>query len=197
MKLFVSIESIHSMIDVYAQGSSSSPSVWRSDGFGVLYLSTHSLINHSPTPSPPVCVSGLPSLAGYVEVLACRLGMQIPDLNPKQADMWQTRVSSHAVSLWALSSCSFRFSLSSRVLVWCCWFSGTFLGCCRFLLMISIFFILFFFPQCHSPRFIRLIRINIKWSLSVNMSSKSIYKSNESFNWSNVGHNKIQKWWIK
>ncbi|XP_056458034.1 transmembrane protein 65-like isoform X2 [Gadus macrocephalus] len=35
-------------------------------------------------------------LAGYVEVLACRLGMQIPDLNPKQADMWQTRVSSHA-----------------------------------------------------------------------------------------------------
>ncbi|XP_019946861.2 transmembrane protein 65-like [Paralichthys olivaceus] len=35
-------------------------------------------------------------LAGYVEALASRLGMQIPDLNPKQADMWQTRVSSHA-----------------------------------------------------------------------------------------------------
>ncbi|XP_030639099.1 transmembrane protein 65-like [Chanos chanos] len=35
-------------------------------------------------------------LAGYVEALACRLGMQIPDLSPKQADMWQTRVSSHA-----------------------------------------------------------------------------------------------------
>uniref|UniRef100_A0A4W5RPR3 Transmembrane protein 65 n=1 Tax=Hucho hucho TaxID=62062 RepID=A0A4W5RPR3_9TELE len=34
-------------------------------------------------------------LAGYVEVLASRLGMQVPDLTPKQADMWQTRVSSH------------------------------------------------------------------------------------------------------
>ncbi|KAK3571370.1 hypothetical protein QTP86_008929 [Hemibagrus guttatus] len=34
-------------------------------------------------------------LAGYVEALACRLGMQIPDLSPKQADMWQTRVSAH------------------------------------------------------------------------------------------------------
>lgn len=36
-------------------------------------------------------------LAGYVEALASRLGMQIPDLSPKQADMWQTRVSSHSV----------------------------------------------------------------------------------------------------
>ncbi|XP_034467087.1 transmembrane protein 65-like [Hippoglossus hippoglossus] len=35
-------------------------------------------------------------LAGYVEALASRLGMQIPDLNPKQVDMWQTRVSSHS-----------------------------------------------------------------------------------------------------
>ncbi|KAG9355740.1 hypothetical protein JZ751_000578 [Albula glossodonta] len=35
-------------------------------------------------------------LAGYVEALACRLGMQIPDLSPKQVDMWQTRVSSHS-----------------------------------------------------------------------------------------------------
>ncbi|KAM4633961.1 transmembrane protein 65-like [Polymixia lowei] len=35
-------------------------------------------------------------LAGYVEALACRLGMQIPDLSPKQADMWQTRVSAHS-----------------------------------------------------------------------------------------------------
>ncbi|KAL6108937.1 tmem65 [Pungitius sinensis] len=35
-------------------------------------------------------------LAGYVEALAYRLGMQIPDLSPKQADMWQTRVSAHA-----------------------------------------------------------------------------------------------------
>ncbi|KAG5264914.1 hypothetical protein AALO_G00259400 [Alosa alosa] len=34
-------------------------------------------------------------LAGYVEALAARLGMQIPELTPKQADMWQTRVSSH------------------------------------------------------------------------------------------------------
>ncbi|CAG6015842.1 unnamed protein product [Menidia menidia] len=34
-------------------------------------------------------------LAGYVEALVCRLGMQIPDLSPKQADMWQTRVSCH------------------------------------------------------------------------------------------------------
>ncbi|XP_062387032.1 transmembrane protein 65-like [Sardina pilchardus] len=34
-------------------------------------------------------------LAGYVEALACRMGMQIPDMSPKQADMWQTRVSSH------------------------------------------------------------------------------------------------------
>ncbi|XP_072317056.1 transmembrane protein 65-like [Eucyclogobius newberryi] len=35
-------------------------------------------------------------LAGYVESLASRWGMPIPDLNPKQADMWQTRVSSHS-----------------------------------------------------------------------------------------------------
>lgn len=34
-------------------------------------------------------------LAGYVEALASRFGMQGPDLTPKQADMWQTRVSSH------------------------------------------------------------------------------------------------------
>ncbi|XP_062384911.1 transmembrane protein 65 isoform X1 [Sardina pilchardus] len=34
-------------------------------------------------------------LAGYVEALAARLGMQIPELTPKQADMWQTRVSAH------------------------------------------------------------------------------------------------------
>ncbi|KAM6972874.1 transmembrane protein 65 [Aplochiton taeniatus] len=34
-------------------------------------------------------------LAGYVEALASRLGMHGPDLTPKQADMWQTRVSSH------------------------------------------------------------------------------------------------------
>ncbi|XP_068431926.1 transmembrane protein 65 [Clinocottus analis] len=34
-------------------------------------------------------------LAGYVEALAVKLGMQGPDLTPRQADMWQTRVSSH------------------------------------------------------------------------------------------------------
>ncbi|KAM9546145.1 transmembrane protein 65-like [Salvelinus alpinus] len=35
-------------------------------------------------------------LAGYVEALACRCGLVGPDLNPKQADMWQTRVSTHS-----------------------------------------------------------------------------------------------------
>ncbi|XP_071368898.1 transmembrane protein 65-like [Centroberyx affinis] len=34
-------------------------------------------------------------LAGYVEALVSRLGMQGPDLTPKQVDMWQTRLSSH------------------------------------------------------------------------------------------------------
>ncbi|KAK7898204.1 hypothetical protein WMY93_019057 [Mugilogobius chulae] len=34
-------------------------------------------------------------LAGYVEALAAKLGLQGPDLTPKQADMWQTRVSAH------------------------------------------------------------------------------------------------------
>ncbi|XP_044026752.1 transmembrane protein 65 [Siniperca chuatsi] len=34
-------------------------------------------------------------LAGYVESLASKLGMQVPDLTPKQVDMWQTRLSSH------------------------------------------------------------------------------------------------------
>ncbi|XP_069931579.1 transmembrane protein 65 isoform X6 [Oryctolagus cuniculus] len=36
-------------------------------------------------------------LAGYVEALASRLGLSIPDLTPKQVDMWQTRVSTHLV----------------------------------------------------------------------------------------------------
>ncbi|XP_072459241.1 transmembrane protein 65 isoform X2 [Notamacropus eugenii] len=35
-------------------------------------------------------------LAGYVEALASRLGLSIPDLTPKQVDMWQTRVSAHS-----------------------------------------------------------------------------------------------------
>lgn len=39
------------------------------------------------------------SLAGYVESLATKLGMQVPDMTPKQADMWQTRLSSHMVRL--------------------------------------------------------------------------------------------------
>ncbi|XP_070337687.1 transmembrane protein 65 isoform X3 [Equus asinus] len=34
-------------------------------------------------------------LAGYVEALASRLGLSIPDLTPKQVDMWQTRLSTH------------------------------------------------------------------------------------------------------
>lgn len=34
-------------------------------------------------------------LAGYVEALVSKLGMQVPELTPTQADMWQTRVSSH------------------------------------------------------------------------------------------------------
>ncbi|KAG8570142.1 hypothetical protein GDO81_011113 [Engystomops pustulosus] len=34
-------------------------------------------------------------LAGYVEAISSRLGLPIPDLTPKQADMWQTRVSAH------------------------------------------------------------------------------------------------------
>uniref|UniRef100_A0A3Q0S189 Transmembrane protein 65 n=1 Tax=Amphilophus citrinellus TaxID=61819 RepID=A0A3Q0S189_AMPCI len=40
---------------------------------------------------------GISTMAGksYVEVLASKLGMQVPDLTPKQVDMWQTRLSSH------------------------------------------------------------------------------------------------------
>ncbi|XP_062987176.1 transmembrane protein 65 isoform X2 [Elgaria multicarinata webbii] len=34
-------------------------------------------------------------LAGYVEAVASRLGLSIPELTPKQADMWQTRLSAH------------------------------------------------------------------------------------------------------
>ncbi|MEE6463177.1 hypothetical protein FKM82_005806 [Ascaphus truei] len=34
-------------------------------------------------------------LAGYVEAISSRLGLPSPDLTPKQADMWQTRVSAH------------------------------------------------------------------------------------------------------
>lgn len=40
-----------------------------------------------------------PRLAGYIEAMASRLGLSIPDLTPKQADMWQTRLSAHVVSL--------------------------------------------------------------------------------------------------
>lgn len=46
-----------------------------------------------------VFVFFLPSLAGYVEAMASRLGLSIPDLTPKQADMWQTRLSAHLVSM--------------------------------------------------------------------------------------------------
>ncbi|XP_068189800.1 transmembrane protein 65 [Antennarius striatus] len=34
-------------------------------------------------------------LAGYVEALASRLGLPVPDLTPQQVDMWQTRLSAH------------------------------------------------------------------------------------------------------
>lgn len=53
----------------------------------------------SPPLSHPTPTPDLSRLAGYVEALASRLGMQIPDLSPKQADMWQTRVSSHSVCI--------------------------------------------------------------------------------------------------
>ncbi|XP_040287614.1 transmembrane protein 65 isoform X2 [Bufo bufo] len=39
-------------------------------------------------------IAGL-GLAGYVEAISSRLGVPIPDLTPKQADMRQTRVSAH------------------------------------------------------------------------------------------------------
>ncbi|XP_034524483.1 transmembrane protein 65 isoform X5 [Ailuropoda melanoleuca] len=42
-------------------------------------------------------------LAGYVEALASRLGLSIPDLTPKQVDMWQTRVSTHFSYTWSCS----------------------------------------------------------------------------------------------
>lgn len=45
---------------------------------------------------------GYLSLAGYVEALASRMGLSIPDLTPKQADMWQTRLSAHLVSVFHL-----------------------------------------------------------------------------------------------
>lgn len=60
----------------------------------------------------PFC---LLSLAGYVEALASRLGMQIPDLSPKQADMWQTRVSSHAVGIETLTTVNPEFALPRTV----------------------------------------------------------------------------------
>uniref|UniRef100_A0A3Q2VA12 Transmembrane protein 65 n=1 Tax=Haplochromis burtoni TaxID=8153 RepID=A0A3Q2VA12_HAPBU len=40
-------------------------------------------------------MAGKSRAASYVEVLASKLGMQVPDLTPKQVDMWQTRLSSH------------------------------------------------------------------------------------------------------
>ncbi|KAJ3609700.1 hypothetical protein NHX12_024211 [Muraenolepis orangiensis] len=41
-------------------------------------------------------------LAGYVEILASRLGMQAPDLSAKQVDMWQTRLSSHLLNQYSV-----------------------------------------------------------------------------------------------
>lgn len=61
----------------------------------VLSRTSSRLIHHDNVTIP----SPFSRLAGYVEALASRLGMQIPDLSPKQADMWQTRVSSHSVRI--------------------------------------------------------------------------------------------------
>lgn len=68
----------------------------------------------TPVPSLlSLCLSS--RLAGYVEALASRLGMQIPDLSPKQADMWQTRVSSHSVcTVLSLSCRSFSYQLNKH-----------------------------------------------------------------------------------
>ena len=44
-----------------------------------------------------ICLVAVCSLAGYVEAMAARMGMKIPEMSPKQSDMWQTRVSSHSV----------------------------------------------------------------------------------------------------
>ncbi|KAG7251809.1 hypothetical protein CRUP_032465, partial [Coryphaenoides rupestris] len=38
---------------------------------------------------------GISTMAGYVEALASRLGLQVPDLTAKQVHMWPTRLSSH------------------------------------------------------------------------------------------------------
>uniref|UniRef100_A0A8C0GLR3 Transmembrane protein 65 n=1 Tax=Chelonoidis abingdonii TaxID=106734 RepID=A0A8C0GLR3_CHEAB len=49
------------------------------------------------------------SLAGYVEALASRMGLSIPDLTPKQADMWQTRLSAHVVNIFMYKSIFLKF----------------------------------------------------------------------------------------
>lgn len=65
------------------------------------FTSSLSIMRILPShPHPPT----LSRLAGYVEALASRLGMQIPDLSPKQADMWQTKVSSHSVCISIIRS---------------------------------------------------------------------------------------------
>ncbi|MED6261832.1 hypothetical protein ATANTOWER_010673, partial [Ataeniobius toweri] len=68
----------------------------------VIYIIYHSsLLTFSAAAALGNLVSDLAGLglAGYVEALAFRLGMQIPELSPKQADMWQTRVSCHTVCI--------------------------------------------------------------------------------------------------
>uniref|UniRef100_A0A8C9F3M7 Transmembrane protein 65 n=1 Tax=Pavo cristatus TaxID=9049 RepID=A0A8C9F3M7_PAVCR len=66
-----------------------------------LFLFGINILASSLSSSPAAALGNLVSdlaglgLAGYVEALASRLGLSIPDLTPKQADMWQTRLSAH------------------------------------------------------------------------------------------------------
>ncbi|NXS73078.1 TMM65 protein, partial [Pandion haliaetus] len=61
----------------------------------VLGISTMAGKQYCQIQNPLFMFSCSSSLAGYVEALASRLGLSIPDLTPKQADMWQTRLSAH------------------------------------------------------------------------------------------------------
>ncbi|TKS89164.1 Transmembrane protein 65 [Collichthys lucidus] len=60
---------------------------------GISTMAGKKQIKSESTSSSPGTVSCLK--ASYVEALASKLGMQVPDLTPKQVDMWQTRLSSH------------------------------------------------------------------------------------------------------
>lgn len=79
----------------------------------ILNRTSSGLTHHDNFTSLP----SLSRLAGYVEALASRLGMQIPDLSPKQADMWQTRVSSHSVCISITIRSKSQLSLSKLSLM--------------------------------------------------------------------------------